>query len=44
VKHLCPLGRAGTVEEAAGPVLFFCSALSDYVSGEILIVSGGARS
>jgi 3-oxoacyl-[acyl-carrier protein] reductase len=44
VKHLCPLGRAGTVEEAAGPVLFFCSSLSDYVSGEILIVSGGARS
>jgi 3-oxoacyl-[acyl-carrier protein] reductase len=44
VKTLCPLGRAGTVEEAAGPVLFFCSALSDYVSGEILIVSGGARS
>ena len=44
VKVLCPLGRAGTVEEAAGPVLFFCSSLSDYVSGEILIVSGGARS
>src|SRR5271155_4581539 len=43
VKTLCPLGRAGTVEEAAGPVLFFCSSLSDYVSGEILIVSGGAR-
>jgi len=44
VKTLCPLGRTGTVEEAAGPVLFFCSSLSDYVSGEILIVSGGARS
>jgi len=44
VKTHCPLGRAGTVEEAAGPVLFFCSSLSDYVSGEILIVSGGARS
>jgi 3-oxoacyl-[acyl-carrier protein] reductase len=44
VKTLCPLGRTGTVEEAAGPVLFFCSPLSDYVSGEILIVSGGARS
>jgi len=40
----CPLGRIGTVEEAAGAVLFFCSPLSDYVSGEILIVSGGARS
>ena len=44
VKTHCPLGRVGTPEEAAGPVLFFCSPLSDYVSGEILIVSGGARS
>ena len=43
-KAACPLGRPGTVEEAAGAVLFFCSPLSDYVSGEILIVSGGARS
>ncbi len=44
VKTHCPLGRPGTPEEAAGAVLFFCSPLSDYVSGEILIVSGGARS
>ena len=44
MKQLCPLGRLGTVEEAAGPVLFFCSPLSDYVSGEVLICSGGARS
>ena len=43
-KATCPLGRLGTPEEAAGAVLFFCSPLSDYVSGEILIVSGGARS
>jgi len=42
-KATCPLGRLGTTEEAAGAVLFFCSPLSDYVSGEILIVSGGAR-
>src|SRR5579863_10012902 len=43
MKQQCPLGRLGTTEEAAGPVLFFCSALSDYVSGEVLICSGGAR-
>jgi 3-oxoacyl-[acyl-carrier protein] reductase len=43
MKQLCPLGRLGTAEEAAGPVLFFCSPLSDYVSGEVLICSGGAR-
>lgn len=37
------LGRAGTVEEAAGAVLFFCSPLSDFVTGETLICSGGMR-
>jgi 3-oxoacyl-[acyl-carrier protein] reductase len=37
----CPLGRIGTPEEAAGAVLFFCSSLSDYVTGEVLICSGG---
>jgi 3-oxoacyl-[acyl-carrier protein] reductase len=36
-----PLGRAGTVEEAAGAVLFFCSPLSDFVTGEVLMCSGG---
>jgi 3-oxoacyl-[acyl-carrier protein] reductase len=41
VKSACPLGRTGTPEEAAGPVLFFCSPLSDYVTGEVLICSGG---
>jgi 3-oxoacyl-[acyl-carrier protein] reductase len=37
----CPLGRIGSPEEAAGAVLFFCSPLSDYVTGEVLICSGG---
>lgn len=41
LKVACPLGRAGTVDEAAGAVLFFCSPLSDYVTGEVLICSGG---
>jgi 3-oxoacyl-[acyl-carrier protein] reductase len=41
VKHACPLGRLGTPEEAAGAVLFFCSPLSDYVTGEVLICGGG---
>ena len=36
-----PLGRMGTPEEAAGAVLFFCSPLSDFVTGEVLICSGG---
>ena len=41
VQSSCPLGRLGTPEEAAGPVLFFCSPLSDYVTGEVLVASGG---
>jgi len=41
VKSACPLGRLGTPQEAAGAVLFFCSPLSDYVTGEVLICGGG---
>ena len=41
VKQACPLGRLGSKEEAAGAVLFFCSPLSDYVTGEVLICGGG---
>ena len=36
-----PLGRPAQPEEAAGPVLFLCSALADYVHGQILNVTGG---
>src|SRR5579884_3305994 len=38
---LIPLGRPGTPEEAAGPVLFLASPLSNYVSGIVLEVTGG---
>jgi 3-oxoacyl-[acyl-carrier protein] reductase len=41
IKSRCPLGRLGTPEDAAGAVLFFCSPLSDYVTGEVLICGGG---
>jgi len=41
VKAMAPLGRAGTPEEAAGPVLFLASPLADYVTGELVICSGG---
>jgi len=41
VRQACPLGRLGTPDEAAGAVLFFCSPLSDYVTGEVLICGGG---
>lgn len=44
VERFVPLRRMGSIEEAAGPILFFCSPLSDYVTGECLICGGGARS
>jgi 3-oxoacyl-[acyl-carrier protein] reductase len=37
-----PLGRPGTPEEAAGPVLFLASPLADYVTGHVLLVTGGS--
>jgi 3-oxoacyl-[acyl-carrier protein] reductase len=37
-----PMGRGGTSEEAAGSVLFFSSSLADYVSGQVLEVTGGS--
>ena len=36
-----PLGRAGTPEDAAGAVYAFCIPETDYVSGQVLVCSGG---
>ena len=38
---LIPLGRPGTVEEAAGGIFFLCSPWSNYVHGQVLNVTGG---
>ena len=38
---MIPLGRVGTPDDAAKAVFFFCSPLSDYVTGEVLVCSGG---
>ncbi len=40
-KSLIPLGRVGTPEDAAGPIFFLASPLSDFVSGAVLEVTGG---
>ena len=37
-----PMGRAGTAEEIAGPILFLASDLANFMTGEILNVNGGA--
>ena len=39
---LIPLGRPGSAEELAGPILFLASDLSGFITGEILNVNGGA--
>ncbi len=38
---IIPLGRPAQPEEAAGPVLFLASGLSNYVHGQVLNVTGG---
>lgn len=38
---MIPMGRAGTPAEAAGAIFFFASPFSDYVSGQVLEVTGG---
>src|SRR5262249_8558156 len=37
-----PLGRPGTAEEIAGPILFLASDLSNFITGEVINVNGGA--
>ena len=37
-----PLGRAGTAEEIAGPILFLASDLANFMTGEIINVNGGS--
>jgi 3-oxoacyl-[acyl-carrier protein] reductase len=37
-----PIGRPGYAREIAGPVLFLCTPLAGFISGEVLNVNGGA--
>jgi 3-oxoacyl-[acyl-carrier protein] reductase len=42
VNPTIPVGRPGHVDEIAGPILFLCTPLAGFISGEILNVNGGA--
>lgn len=37
-----PVGRVATAREIAGPILFLCTPLAGFISGEVLNVNGGA--
>jgi 3-oxoacyl-[acyl-carrier protein] reductase len=37
-----PLGRVGKPEEIAGPVLFLCTPMASFITGEVFNVNGGA--
>jgi 3-oxoacyl-[acyl-carrier protein] reductase len=37
-----PLGRAGSAEDIAGPIVFLCSSLARNITGEVLNVNGGS--
>jgi len=36
------LGRVGTPEEIAGPILFLCTEYAGFITGEVFNVNGGA--
>lgn len=38
-----PLGRFGTADEVAGVILFLCSPLASYVTGQTIEINGGWR-
>ena len=42
-QHIVPLGRTGTINDAANAIFWLCSPLSDYVTGQVVAVNGGAR-
>ncbi len=37
------LGRSGTISDAANAIFWLCSPMSDYLTGQVIAVNGGAR-
>lgn len=42
IREGIPVGRVASTREIAGPVLFLCTPLAGFISGEVLNVNGGA--
>jgi 3-oxoacyl-[acyl-carrier protein] reductase len=42
IRREIPLGRAGTPEEIAVPILFLCTNYASFITGEVFNVNGGA--
>ncbi len=42
IRRTIPLGRVGTPEEIAAPVLFLCTEYAAFITGEVFNVNGGA--
>jgi 3-oxoacyl-[acyl-carrier protein] reductase len=42
IRRTIPLGRAGTPEEIAAPILFLCTEHAGFITGEVFNVNGGA--
>jgi 3-oxoacyl-[acyl-carrier protein] reductase len=42
VLQTIPLGRVGTPEEVAAPILFLCTPYAGFITGEVFNVNGGA--
>jgi 3-oxoacyl-[acyl-carrier protein] reductase len=42
IRRTIPMGRVGTPEEIAGPVLFLCTEYAGFITGEVFNVNGGA--
>jgi len=42
IRRTIPLGRVGTPEEIAAPILFLCTKYAGFINGEIFNVNGGA--
>ncbi|HSG80763.1 MAG TPA: SDR family oxidoreductase [Gemmatimonadota bacterium] len=42
VTEQIPLGRIGSADDVAGPIVFLCSKLARHITGEVLNVNGGS--